>query len=116
MYEFLCIGIKKLDDGVFQFCQIGLIRKVLEYTGMDRCNGFSTTTKVEAPIGTYYIGYKDHRDWTNTYAYIIRMMSSIESNTRPDISFYVHQWAHFTYNSKASQRDIYDEEMSVSSR
>ena len=37
--EFLGIDIKTLDDGGFQFCQTGLIRKVLEATGMDHCNG-----------------------------------------------------------------------------
>ena len=31
--EFLGIDIKTLDDGGFQFCQTGLIRKVLEATG-----------------------------------------------------------------------------------
>ena len=37
--EFLGIDIKTLDNGGFQFCQTGLIRKVLEATGMDDCNG-----------------------------------------------------------------------------
>ena len=37
--EFLVIDINKLDDCGFQFCQTGLIRKVLEATGMDHCNG-----------------------------------------------------------------------------
>ena len=32
--EFLGIDIKTLDNGVFQFCQTGLIHKVLEATGM----------------------------------------------------------------------------------
>ena len=37
--EFLGIDIKTLDDGGFQFCQTGLIRKVLEATGMSHSNG-----------------------------------------------------------------------------
>ena len=53
VYEFLGIDIKKLDDGGFQLCQNRLIRKVLETTWMENCNGFPTTTKAEAPIGTY---------------------------------------------------------------
>ena len=44
--EFLGIDIKILDDGGFQFCQTGLIRKFLEATGMEHCNGFPTPTKV----------------------------------------------------------------------
>ena len=40
MYNLLGIDIKKLDDGVFQFYKTELVRKVLEYTGMDNCYGF----------------------------------------------------------------------------
>ena len=35
MSDFLGIDIKTLDDGGFQFCQTGLIRKFLENTGME---------------------------------------------------------------------------------
>ena len=52
MSDFLGIYIKTLYDGGFQFCQTGLILKVLEDTGMERCDGFPTPTKVEAPLGT----------------------------------------------------------------
>ena len=60
--EFLGIDIKTLDNGVSQFCQTGLIRKVLEATGMDHSNGLPTTTKVEAPLGTDVNGYEAKRD------------------------------------------------------
>ena len=46
MSEFLRIDIKTLDGGGFQFYQTGLIRKVLESTGMDHYNGFSTPPNV----------------------------------------------------------------------
>ena len=52
VFEFLGIDIKTLDNGGFQFCQTGLIRKVLEATGLEHCNGLPTPTKVEAPLGT----------------------------------------------------------------
>ena len=52
MSEFLGIDIKTLDNGVFKFCQNGLILKVLEATCMEHSNGFPTPTKVEAPLGT----------------------------------------------------------------
>ena len=71
MSEFLGIDIKTLDDGGFQFCQTGLIRKVLESTGMDHCNGLPTPTKVEAPIGTDANGSEAKRDWTNSYASVM---------------------------------------------
>ena len=38
--EFLGSDIKTLYNGGFQFCQTGLIRKVLEATGMEDFNGF----------------------------------------------------------------------------
>ena len=52
MSEFLGIDIKTLYDGGFQFCQTGLIRKVLESTGMEHFDGLPTPTKVYAPLGT----------------------------------------------------------------
>ena len=100
MSEFLDIDIKTLDDGGFQFCQTGLIRKVLEATGMDHCNGLPTTTKVESPLGTDGNGYEAKRYWPISYPSFIGVMLYLESNTRPDISFCVHQCARFTHNTK----------------
>ena len=104
MSEFLGIDIKMLDNGGFQFCQNGLIRKVLEATGMEDCNGLTTPTKVEASLGTDANGSEDNRDWPNSYASVIGMMLYLASNTRPDISFAVHQCARFTHNTKVSHK------------
>ena len=68
MYEFLGINIKTLDGGGFQFYQTILITKVLESTGMDHCNGFPTTTKVEGPLGKDKNGSESKRYWTNSYS------------------------------------------------
>ena len=65
MSEFLGIDIKTWDDGGFQFCQTGLIRKVLEATGIEDCNGLPTPTKVESPFGTYMNGSEAKKDWSN---------------------------------------------------
>ena len=65
MSEFLGIDIKTLGNGGFQFCQTGLICKVLESTGMEYCNGFPTPTKVEAPLGIDVNGYEAKRYWPN---------------------------------------------------
>ena len=102
MSEFLCVYIKTLDNGGFQFCQTGFIRKVLEATGMEDCNGLPTPTKVEAPLGTDINGSEANRDCPNSYAAVIGMMLYLESNTRPDLSFTVHQCARFTHNTKVS--------------
>ena len=63
--EFLSIDIKTLDDSGFQFCQTGLIRKVLEATGIEHCNRLPTPTKVEETLGTDVNGSEAKRDWTN---------------------------------------------------
>ena len=102
MSEFLGIDIKTLDNGEFQFCQTGSIRKVLEATGMEHCNWLPTPTKVEAPLGTDANGSESNIDWPNSYASVIGMMLYLASNTRPDISFAVHQCARFTHNTNVS--------------
>ena len=78
--------------------RIGLIRKVLEAIGMENCNGLPTPTKIEASLGTDLNGSEAKRDWPNSYASVIGMMLYLASNTRPDISFSVHQCARFTHN------------------
>ena len=64
--KFLGIDIKTLDNGGFPFCQTGLIRKVLEATGMENFNELPTPTKVEAPLGTYIDGSEAKIDWPNS--------------------------------------------------
>ena len=93
-----------MDYGGFQFFQTGLIRKVLEATGMDNCNGFPTLTNIEAPLGTDANGSEAKRDWPNSDASVIGIMLYLASNTRTYISFPVHQCAQFIHNTKASHK------------
>ena len=69
---------------------------------MEDCNGLPTPTKFEAPLGIDVNGSEAKRDWPNLYASFIGMMFYLASNTRPDISFAVHQCARFTHNTKVS--------------
>ena len=69
---------------------------------MEHSNGLPTPTNVEAPIGTYVNVSKAKRYCPNSYASIIGMMLYLAPNTRPDISFAVHQCAWFTHNTKVS--------------
>ena len=64
MSDFVGIVIKVLDNDVFPIYQTGLILKVLEAIGMEHCNLFPITTKVEAHIRTDDNGPKDKRDWS----------------------------------------------------
>ena len=72
--ELLGIDIKTLDYGGVKFYQTGLICKILEDTGMEHCNGFPTSTKVDAPLGTDQNDSEFERDWTNSYDSVIGMM------------------------------------------
>ena len=56
MSKFLEIDIKILDDSGFQFYLTELIRKVLEATVMEHCNGLPTPTKFKSPLRTYEKG------------------------------------------------------------
>ena len=60
--KFLGIDIKTLDNDGFQFCQSRLIRKVLDATEMEHCNGLPTPTKVEATLGIDANGSEDKID------------------------------------------------------
>ena len=101
MYESLNINIKTFYDGLFQFYQTGLLRKVREATGMDRCKGSPIPTKVESPLVIDNNSSEAKRDCPNSYASVIVMMLYLVSNKRPDISFDVHQCAKFTNKTKA---------------
>ena len=74
----------------FSFFQTGLIRKLLEATGMEHWYGLPTPTKVEVPLGTYVNGYEANRVCSKSYTYVIGMILYLASNTRPDISFDVY--------------------------
>ena len=90
VYEFLCIDFKTLDYGVSKFLKTVFIRKLLEATGVDRCNGLSTPTKVEAPLGTDENSSEDKSDFLNSYTYVIGIMLYMASKTRPCLYFAVH--------------------------
>ena len=47
-------------------------------------------------------GSEANRDWPHSYASVIGMMFYMASNTRPDVSFAVHQCSRFTHYTKAS--------------
>ena len=89
MSELLYIETNALYDGGFQFSNTGSIQKLLEATGMDHCNVLPTHTRFEALKGNMRLVLM-LRD-----VYPTHMM---ESNTRPYISFAIHQWARFIYN------------------
>ena len=98
--EYLGIEIHKTSEGGYQFLQKGLITKILEATKMVDCNAKSTPTKQDAPLGSDLNGKLAKREWN--HASVIGIMLYLAANSRPDISFAVHQCARFTHNTKAS--------------
>ena len=73
---------------------------------MEDCNGLPIPTKVEAPLGTDINGSELKRDWPNTYASVIGMMLYLASNTRPDISYAVHQYVGLQITSRYHTRQL----------
>ena len=65
-------------------------------------NYLPTLTKVEASLGPDTNCSEAKIDCPKSYASVIGMMLYLDSNTIPDISFYVHQCARFTHNTKSS--------------
>ncbi|MGH3055543.1 MAG: reverse transcriptase domain-containing protein, partial [Gaiellaceae bacterium] len=99
---YLGIKIRKLDDGRLEMSQPYLIERILEATKMQECNG-KATPALESPIGTDKDGVNRQDQWV--YASVIGMLMFLQANTRPDISFAVHQCARFTHNPKKSHEE-----------
>ena len=101
--EYLGIEINKIGNDAFQFVQTGLIDKILRETKMMDCNSKATPTNTNGPLGTNSAGEEPRREWN--YASIIGMMLYLSLNSRPDITFAVHQCARFTHKTKRSHEE-----------
>mmetsp|Transcript_15021 Transcript_15021/g.28265 ORF Transcript_15021/g.28265 Transcript_15021/m.28265 type:complete len:2300 (+) Transcript_15021:159-7058(+) len=97
--DFLGIRIQKQGEDSFYLTQTGLIDKVLTLTGMENCNAISTPTGREA-LGSDRDGPAFDEKWK--YSAVIGMLLYLSGNTRPDITFAVHQCARFSHNPKHS--------------
>jgi hypothetical protein len=92
--DFLGIRIEKLGTRKFNLTQTGLINKVLKASDMETCNSVETPAFTTA-LGTDKEGPPFKESWK--YATVIGMLMYLASNSRPDISFAVHQCARFTH-------------------
>ena len=57
---------------------------------MEHCNGLTTPTKAEAPLGKDEKGNEYNIDWSNSYASVMGVILFLSSNTRLDIYFAAH--------------------------
>ena len=95
---FLGIQIEKTAGG-FKLTQPGLIKRVIEATGLQDANP-DHTPAANVPLGTDTEGELCNEDWE--YASVVGMLMFLAQNSRPDIAFATHQCARFTHAPKAS--------------
>ena len=96
---FLGIQITKTGERTFELTQTGLIAKVLETAQMSECNGVDTPTG-PVPVGSDADGPPFAEAWN--YRTIVGMLMFLSANTRPDISYAVHQAARFSHAPRHS--------------
>uniref|UniRef100_A0A7S4AV79 Reverse transcriptase Ty1/copia-type domain-containing protein n=2 Tax=Pseudo-nitzschia australis TaxID=44445 RepID=A0A7S4AV79_9STRA len=98
--SYLGIGIETASDGTRHMTQKGLIKKIVNITGLQDCNpNWTPTAQVSLssnPDGEPY----DQQEWS--YPSVVGMLLYLSNNTRPDITFSVSQVARFTSNPKKS--------------
>jgi hypothetical protein len=76
----------------FLLTQTGLIEKVVKAGGMEDCNKVATPTET-SPVGADQDGLPFNETWE--YASLFGMLMYLASNTRPEISYAVHQSARY---------------------
>ena len=79
--------------------QTGLIKKVIEATGIKLCSANKTPTSQTA-LGLDPEGPPIMEAWK--YSSVVGMLTYLSTNTRPDIAFAVSQVAWFSSNPKQS--------------
>eukprot|EP00957_Ditylum_brightwellii_P051075 3872267-Ditylum_brightwellii.AAC.1 len=91
--EFLGTKVNFLGDGAYKLTQEGLIGKILKTTGMENCNPTVAPTSGPNPLGPdHHDKYLQLQDkWS--YASVVGMMMHLASNSKPKITFAVHQCA-----------------------
>ena len=97
--EYLGIQYTKVSDTKIKMTQEGLIKKIMEATGMLDCNSNKTPTTKEA-LGSDELGQPMEDPWN--YRSVIGMLLYLSTNTRPDIAYAVSQVARFSHNPKKS--------------
>jgi hypothetical protein len=99
MSSFLGIQIDIRDDHSMVLTQRGLTQRILEACHMVDCN-VKDTPATTTTVGTDATGAPFSGDFS--YASVVGMLMYLASNSRPDISFAVHQCARFTHSPRAS--------------
>jgi hypothetical protein len=97
--EYLGIQYEQLDNNVISMTQTGLIKKIIDATGMNECNSNKTPATREC-LGSDPDGKPMEETWN--YRSIVGMLLYLSTNSRPDIAFAVSQVARFSHDPKQS--------------
>jgi Reverse transcriptase (RNA-dependent DNA polymerase) len=91
---FLGIQMKRQDDGSIELTQTGLIDRILNVLGLEdaRTSSIPADTKT---LGKSVNSESTKESWS--YSSVVGMLMYLCSNSRPDITFAVHQCARFTH-------------------
>jgi hypothetical protein len=96
---FLGVLMKTHEDGSVELTQVGLIDRVLSTLGLSEARPKDTPAEYGA-LPENKEGDPCNENWN--YASVVGMMMYLASNSRPDISFAVHQCARFTHSPRHS--------------
>ncbi|MGH7973974.1 MAG: reverse transcriptase domain-containing protein, partial [bacterium] len=94
---YLGLEVNNKDDGTIETNQPFLIQRILEATNMTDCNT-KDTPALTTPLHKDEFGKERQCTWN--YASVIGMMMFLQANSRPDISYAVHQCARFSHFPK----------------
>jgi len=94
------LGIQFTQNGdTIELKQSGLIKKIIEATGMADCNSDAVPAH-PTPLGKDSSGPAFDEEWN--YRSVVGMLLYLAGNSRPDIAFAVHQAARFSHDPKKS--------------
>ena len=97
--DYLGIQYETIANDSIKMTQPGLIKKIIETSGMTRCNP-KDSPAIQQALGSDEDGPGMTDPWN--YRSIVGMLLYLSGNTRPDIQFAVSQVARFSHNPKQS--------------
>jgi hypothetical protein len=97
--DFLWIHFSRQDNGELHMSQTGIIDAVIESSHIPKGRFKNAPTPATAIIHADKEGLEIQESWK--YFSIIGQLNNLAQNSRPDISFAVHQCARFSKESKS---------------
>ena len=94
---FLGVLLTRQEDGTIALTQTGLIERIIDALGLQDCNSTRTPSQ-KAALSLDKGGAKFSEPYN--YASVVGMLMYLTGNTRPDITFAVHQCARHCHDPK----------------